>query len=257
MNEFRFKNTDTITIENEQGIAYDVFIKYPDIAQHDIPKKGYPVMYLLDGNATFPTAITYASVSSGSPKKEIRAVPQIIVGITAHDSQPFSNQRIYDFTTLAKPEKMNEKFQKMNLQAKETGGIEVFIDFLENQIKPLIEERFFINKENQTIVGHSLAGYFATYVFLKKRQLFQHYVIGSPSLWWNGGEILVGSENITSGKETIKLLVGDLEPSFMSERTETFAQNLQSKVAQINFIKYPNKNHLDILFETVFQSFKK
>lgn len=254
--EFHIKNTEVHQLKSNEGILYDIFIKIPDKPVQ--LKKGYPVMYLLDGNATFPIASTYAHVSMSAPKKNIRPVPYIIVGIAAHtaDNSPFSHQRIYDFTPLAQPEKMPEKFAKMQLEKAQTGGILLFAQFIETVVKPFVEMRFPINKNNQTIVGHSLGGLFATYMLVHQRTAFQHYMIGSPSLWWNGGELLDESNQLATGKETAKIFVGTLEPSFMQERATQLATFLQPKLYHVKYTVLENKNHLDTMFETVFSAFK-
>lgn len=255
MTQYTFEHTETLKLASDYGITYDIYINFPS-ASTAIAKKGFPVVYLLDGNATFPMAVTYARLGASAPRKNIQPTPHIIVGISAQDNSPFAKQRMCDFTPTAIPEKMPQKFAKMAITPERTGGIEQFINFLETKVKPTIANKYTINPDNQTLVGHSLGGLFTTYVLLNHRSLYQHYVIGSPSLWWNGGDLLAQSKRVTRGKETVKIVVGSKEPKLMQDRSQKLYQNLTQKLPQTNFKLCNDKNHLDMICETVFELFK-
>jgi hypothetical protein len=63
------------------------------------------------------------------------------------------------------------------------GGSGVFIQFIATELIPEVESRYRTNGTN-TIVGQSLGGLLATEILMTKPELFSHYLIVSPSLWW-------------------------------------------------------------------------
>ena len=54
---------------------------------------------------------------------------------------------------------------------------------------PYIENHYPATKD-RTFIGHSYGGLFGTYVLLTEPELFQRYVIVSPSLWFDNGLML-------------------------------------------------------------------
>src|SRR5690606_6091086 len=69
--------------------------------------------------------------------------------------------------------------------AKRHGGAKRFLDFLEDEVKPLVASRYKVDTQRQTLFGHSYGGLFAIYTLLTRPQAFQRYYASSPSLWWN------------------------------------------------------------------------
>jgi predicted alpha/beta superfamily hydrolase len=69
------------------------------------------------------------------------------------------------------------------------GGSAKYIAFLENELLPFIDTNY-KTMDNRTIIGESFAGLLTTEILLKHRQLFNTYIIITPSLWW-GNELLL------------------------------------------------------------------
>lgn len=66
-----------------------------------------------------------------------------------------------------------------------SGRGEEFKHFLRDELLPWLQERFPRATRNVTYFGHSLGGLFGTYVMLTEPELFDRYVLSSPSLWWD------------------------------------------------------------------------
>ncbi len=79
------------------------------------------------------------------------------------------------------------------------GGGEDFLLFVTEQVRPLVEARFPIDKNRAVLAGQSLGGLFATNVLLSKPESFYGYLIGSPSLWADPS-LLAASRNFTGGE---------------------------------------------------------
>ncbi len=135
---------------------------------HPDSSKIYPVVYVLDGSAheDFPHIaglMQFLNMYELAPKS-------IVVGIANVD-------RYRDFTFPSE--------DKEDLEALPTsGGAAAFMAFVEDEVLPLVAERYPLNGE-ATIIGQSLGGLIATEFLMKKPALFTQYIIVSPSLWWN------------------------------------------------------------------------
>ncbi|MBC3766716.1 alpha/beta hydrolase-fold protein [Neptunicella marina] len=66
-----------------------------------------------------------------------------------------------------------------------SGGAPAFSRILKNQIIPFVENHYDIKDSSRTLIGKSMSGLAATYIALTQSDLFQQYLIISPSLWWD------------------------------------------------------------------------
>jgi hypothetical protein len=69
------------------------------------------------------------------------------------------------------------------------GGADAFLAFIDHELKPFIESHYEIDREDQTLVGASYGGTFATHVMFSSTDSFDRYVIGSPALTWDDGKL--------------------------------------------------------------------
>lgn len=171
-------NAEQVDLASPQGNSYRIFIAAP---VGEAPEGGYPVVYMLDGNSIFGTAVETARFQ--------RSVlgPVVIVAIGYPIDRPLDGtRRFWDMTPVTAPEHIPGHFNPAIV----TGGQDQFLDFIADQVKPLVESRFPIDTGRQTLFGHSLGGYFTLYTLFTRPELFQTYVAGSPSIWWNGRSVL-------------------------------------------------------------------
>ena len=134
--------------------------------------KAYPVLYLLDGSANEDLLHIAGLVQFYN----MLGMPDlIVVGIANVD-------RKRDFTH-------HTNIKKLQTLYPTTGHSDAFIRFLESELQPYIRKNFKSNGTNY-IIGQSLGGLVATEILFKKPQLFSHYLIVSPSLWWDNESLL-------------------------------------------------------------------
>ena len=163
----------------QSGREYRILIARPE---QPAPPGGFPVVYLLDGNAVFATMVEAVRLQSRRPERT-GVVPAIIVGIGYPTEQPFSAERYYDFTLPVPPEALPAKPGGGAWPAH--GGAQAFLAFIEEELKPQLERELPIDCGRQTIFGHSLGGLFVLHTLLSKPQAFSTYIAGSPSIHWN------------------------------------------------------------------------
>jgi predicted alpha/beta superfamily hydrolase len=203
----------------------------------------YPVVYLLDASANedFPHIaglFQFMTMYELMPKS-------ILVGIANVDRQR-------DFTS---PSSVEEEKKKLPT----SGGAKNFIGFIKDDLQPYIQKRFPTNGHN-TIIGQSLGGLVTTQILFDEPQLFDQYIIVSPSLWWNKGELLNRAQealgkHTTAGKK-VYIAVGD-EP----EEMKTGAKKLEEAIEKYAAGKYlvyheffPHETHATILHRSVYSA---
>ncbi|WP_430199117.1 alpha/beta hydrolase [Paenibacillus illinoisensis] len=165
------------------GREYVINVFVPDIAP---PPSGYPVIYLLDANAVFGTMVEAMRVQSGRSDKT-GVVPAVIVGVGYDAEHPFPPERYYDFMMPVPEADLPRRPDGTSWP--EHGGAEAFMYFIEEQLKPEVEEKYPIDSSRQSIVGHSLGGLFVLQMLLGNPGTFRHYIAGSPSIHWNSAWI--------------------------------------------------------------------
>lgn len=147
------------------------------------PSSGYPVLYLLDGNAAF-AALTAAQLQaldeSGSPP--------VLVAIGYQTELRFdTTARAYDYT----PPLPGEAPTMDNATSgRRGGGADIFFALIEQRIKPAVRARAAVNPARQSLWGHSYGGLFVLHTLLRHPTAFQRYIAADPSFWWQGGYIL-------------------------------------------------------------------
>lgn len=149
----------------------------------ETPSEGFPVLYVLDGNATFDSAANIAK-SMGSAANRLGLSPVAIVAIGYPKQSTFDvEKRALDYTPQASAE-----FQK---QAKYNyGGADQFIQFIEKELKPAIQTKIKVNTRQQSLFGHSFGGLFVLHTFMTHPETFQRYIAASPSLWFDNYALL-------------------------------------------------------------------
>ena len=191
------------------GLVWRIFVQVPDAPA---PAGGYPVLHLLDGNASFVTAAQIAR-NTGNRPAALRKDPLLVVGIGYPiDGAMDQEARKRDYT----PPPATEAG---------TGGAEVFLDFIEKQLQPAVRSAWSIDPARQTLFGHSLGGLLTVHALATRNRLFSRYAAASPSLWWNGAQELQTIERwiaqgtpTASGNVQLQLRVGSRE---RAKRNET------------------------------------
>lgn len=205
--------------------------------------KKYPVIYLLDGTADEDFIHISGLVQFGS-YPWINMIPEtIVVGISNID-------RKKDFTYPTNNVKDKEDFPT-------TGGSENFINFIEKELQPFISKNYNITT-TKTIIGQSLGGLLATEILFKKPDLFDNYIIVSPSLWWDDESLLKTSA--TTFKTTKSIYIGVGKEGEIMERVakELYEKlnTLKTENTHLYFDFFERLDHGDTLHLSVYNAFE-
>jgi predicted alpha/beta superfamily hydrolase len=158
----------------EEGI-YPIEVLLPD--NYDSTKR-YPIVYITDWwfHKQFDPKLYHRLNNAGVID------PIIIVGIgTLGDRNDWGLERRRDLTPTHVAEE--DRLDSLKLGSRGiTGGANNFLIFIKNKLIPVIEAQYFSDTLNRGFVGYSFGGLFGAYVLSSEPQLFQHYLLGSPSM---------------------------------------------------------------------------
>lgn len=239
------------TIDSKNtNYQYDISIFVPNVQQ---PIDGFPIIYVLDGRSYFDFAKQTINLQSrNSPKTKVDAA--IIVGI-CHREKDERIRRFFDFTAPAGKYHWPEHTKGKINDVKELGGAENFSRFIEEELKPIVEARYPVDKSKQTLYGHSLSGYFVLWCYLTKRNCFHSYLAVSPSLWWNDHELLNYPENASlKEKKSVVIIVGEQE-GFMVKDAIRFYDQLPTYETKQLYIAQ-EENHASVVPTTMSRAFR-
>ena len=214
----------------------------------------YPVTYLFDGSAD-EDFIHVVGLFQFNNFSWINRVPKsIVVGIANIDRRrDFTYQ-----TTIAEEQKRNPT----------SGKSADFISFIETELQPYIEKKYKTNN-SKTIIGQSFGGLLATEILMKKPQLFNKYIIISPSLWWDNGSLLNEKSEIYQENfiKQIDIYIGvgkeGLAPTEIPHVMEVDANLLAEKIkstkseyVKVSFDYLPEEDHATITHQAIFNALR-
>ncbi|MFK7934812.1 MAG: alpha/beta hydrolase, partial [Saprospiraceae bacterium] len=185
---------------------------YLPASYHPDSTNTYPVIYLLDGSKD-EDFIHIAGLVQFASFSWIKMIPEtIVVGIGNVD-------RRRDFTYPSNDPQDVKEFPT-------TGGSAKFMEFLDKELRPLIEKTYRPN-DISTLIGQSLGGLLATEILFKQPEWFSNYIIVSPSLWWDKEELLKYNPKPYTREKNIYIAVGKEGPWM-----ERVARELHVKLAK-------------------------
>jgi predicted alpha/beta superfamily hydrolase len=112
------------------------------------------------------------------------------------------------------------------------------------------------------LIGQSLGGLLATEILYTKPQLFNQYLIVSPSLWWNAESLLKGNPVILdasySSKTELFVAVGNEGKIMEHDAKKLYKQLKKSKATNlsIEFKFLGNKNHATKMHQAILNGFE-
>lgn len=210
--------TQSWDMTSDEGATYRIFLSYPE---EKPPAEGWPVLYVLDGNAMF------AGFAETRRIQEFYAPGKgIVVGVGYPTDKPYDPRRAADFTTI----------RLTTWAAPARTSRDKFLDFLTGKLRTEVAARHKVNPARQSLFGHSLGGIFALHVLYARPDAFHAIVAASPSMWWDNQAMLREerdfAERLTSGKvakaSRLLIVAGEREEaSVMVGDTQALARRLE------------------------------
>jgi len=179
------------------GKDYEVYVKLPE-SYADNPGKKYPLIVLTDGQYAFSLL---SSINWRMSERNQVYEQSIIVGISYSKRDDISKSRVRDFTP---PASTDEKFKN---KADESGRADLYVQFIAEELLPYLMSHYSVDTTKKIYAGHSYGGLLGTYILFTQPNLFDYYLIGSPSLWFNNKVMFNLEANYAKANKDLKAKV--------------------------------------------------
>lgn len=196
---------DSVTVplpDPVSGREYEIYVSLP-AGYADNSGKTYPLLVLADGGRAFQNLA--CDVKAFATGGAIREEP-IVVGLSYAAGEDLENSRSRDYTPVAQGP-ANRIY----------GGAEAYQTYLRTVVLPHIDGHYRADAKRRLFWGHSYGGLLGSHILLTQPDLFQTYLLGSPSFWF-ADRAIDGFEDAYAKKNkrldaTVLLYVGGLETS--------------------------------------------
>jgi uncharacterized protein len=150
---------------------YEVWVSLPP--SYRTGARRYPVVFVTDAPYEFPVvhAIRARVGQSGQNIEDF-----ILVGLSYDKSLTPKQSRKRDYTWIRG-------------DADTSDGAAYYRDYVAASVLPFIATHYRADMHRTTLVGHSYGSLFGTYVLLTRPEMFTSYVLGSPSFWYEDGDV--------------------------------------------------------------------
>lgn len=154
---------------------YELYVQLPKSYQDT--QKSYPIIIVNDSSWGFPIANGAMTLMGGNVVQEA-----IVVGVSYAKGEDRTISRTRDYTPTYSP---NEPNGHSSEARKVSGHAKEYTAFLAEQVIPLMQKKYRVDMTNKIFVGHSFGGLLGCYILVNRPDVFDHYIIGSPSLWYD------------------------------------------------------------------------
>lgn len=242
--ESKMKNQQIFKLYSEQvKDTFKIFVGLPEKID-SLAGTLYPAVYLLDANFHFN--MIYEMLIKYNEVGLIR--PLILIGIGYDDLHTMDSLRCRDYTY---PQALAD------YEMATSGGAKIFLEFLKDELIPIIEKKYSVDTFKRILMGHSLGGYFTIFALLhdlsQNEVFFNGYVAASPSCHYNNNYILETykqSHFISNEQTNLFVAFGGLEDQEDPEviRSETVLNTLDGLLRhKINYNSslFSNLGHME------------
>ncbi|PVZ11366.1 MULTISPECIES: alpha/beta hydrolase [unclassified Pseudomonas] len=195
---------ETFTLDSADGQRhYQVWVGLP---RRPAPAQGYPVLYMLDGNAALEALDPplLAQLDQGQ-------APVLVAVGYAGQRRIDRSARTYDYT----PQRVTGE-QRDPMTGEPSGGAQLFLKLLVGPVATKVEALAPIDPQRTALWGHSYGGLFTLGVLLDQPSAFTTYIAASPSLWWAPGWATRHSQGLPArlaAPRRLWLMQGEAEPA--------------------------------------------
>ena len=243
---YTLPSTQMWDMKSDGGEIYRIFVSYP---AGEAPADGFPVLYVLDGNASFAG---FAEARRIQERFDIGK--SIVVGVGYPTDLAYDVRRLNDYTPpLLDP----PPAQWRHLAKYQSGGRDAFLDFMTGKLRAEIGKRFKIDLNRQSLFGHSLGGLLGLHALYTRPQAFHSIVAASPSMEWNEQGVLSEEREFTArlrsgkvGKISRLLVVAggrdiDDDP-YVEEQFANRMEQLSGYGLRSRFLRYEDEGHMTV-----------
>ncbi|WP_244198848.1 alpha/beta hydrolase [Janthinobacterium svalbardensis] len=158
---------------------YQVYVALPDSYRQG--NNRYPVLFVVDANYAFAIVRNIAQrLNRHAGMEEV-----VVVGLSYAngDGGVYSRRRDYTPTTPRKHDYRSD----MPGRQPAFGEAKAYGQFVSGEVFPFIAQHYRVNMQRKVFIGHSYGSLLGLQFLLTEPRTFEHYILGSPSLWYDAG----------------------------------------------------------------------
>lgn len=158
---------------------YQLYVALPDSYRQG--NKRYPVLFVVDANYSFAIVRNIAQrLNKHAGMEEV-----VVVGLSYAngDGGVYSRRRDYTPTTPRKHDYRSD----MPGRQPAFGEAKAYGQFISGEVFPFIAQQYRVNMQRKVFIGHSYGSLLGLQFLLTEPRTFEHYILGSPSLWYDAG----------------------------------------------------------------------
>lgn len=184
------------------GENYRILVRSPSGPP---PKAGYPALWMLDGDASFP--LVFSKPAGGlfpASNTSADGATGLTVAIGFPGGAPF------DAPARSRNYTPQPDHDTGDIVSSVFGGAEGFLHFIVEELRPALCEHYPLDPARNTLFGFSYGGLFTINTLLHCPGHFQRYWAASPSLWFSNALMMrrMRSNATTSAAERLVITVG-------------------------------------------------
>ena len=156
------------------GRRYVILVSLPDdfTAKPDLKR---PVLVLADGARAFPALACKVRTLA---RKNMIGIDPVIVGLSYALGEDLQDSRRRDYTPVPRAD-----------STLVYGGAGPYGKYLQDVVLPRVEKSFNTDPAQRIFWGHSYGALLGAYMMLTQPGVFQTWLLGSPSFWYEEGAI--------------------------------------------------------------------
>lgn len=207
---------------------YELFIKLP--SSYKTATKKYPLVLVNDTRFAFPLAGGMLELMGDRDVQEA-----IVVGISYSAGDDVGVSRTRDYTPTYAPKETSSHSDEARQQS---GQADKYIKFIAEEVLPLVIKSYRIDENKKIFVGHSFGGLLGAYILVKQPELFDYYILGSPSLWYDNKAMFKLEEAYYQKHKSLPAKVAMFVGSKENNNYHTMVDDLLAFEKQIKSRKY-------------------
>ena len=158
---------------------YQVYVALPDSYRQG--NKRYPVLFVVDANYSFAVVRNIAQrLNKHAGMEEV-----VVVGLSYANGDGGVYSRRRDYTPTS-PRKHDYRSDMPGRQPA-FGEAKAYGQFISGEVFPFIASNYRVNMQRKVFIGHSYGSLLGLQFLLTEPRTFEHYILGSPSLWYDAG----------------------------------------------------------------------
>ncbi|MFC4161030.1 alpha/beta hydrolase [Chitinimonas lacunae] len=154
---------------------YQLFVSLPDGYREGT--RSYPVLFLTDANYAFPLvrSIVRRVRDDGKALEDC-----IVIGLSYARGETPGYSRRRDYTPTVR-----EQLDPAPGGPYRYGEAEAYRRFIAEEVFPWVASHYRADLQRAIYAGHSYGGLLGVHILLTEPRMFSHYILSSPSLWYD------------------------------------------------------------------------